>query len=88
MADPAQTILLVVILILSILLVVLGIQVFLILRDLRETIAKANKVLDDAGQIAQSVSAPVSTISSILMGIKTGAIASSIFSKKGKKEKE
>ena len=88
MADPAQTILLVVILILSILLVVLGIQVFLILRDLRETIAKANKVLDDAGQIAQSVSAPVSTISSILMGINTGAIASSIFSKKGKKEKE
>ena len=79
-------ILLIIILILSILLVVLGLQVFFILKDLRETIAKANKVLDDAGQITESVSAPVSSLASILMGVKTGVIASKLLG--GKKERK
>lgn len=86
MADPAQLILLLVILILSILLVVLGVQVFLILKDLRATITKANKVLDDAGQITQSVSQPVSSLASILMGVKTGLLASKVLG--GKKERK
>ena len=86
MTDPAQMILLIIILILSILLVVLGLQVFFILKDLRETIAKANKVLDDAGQITESVSAPVSSLASILMGVKTGVIASKLLG--GKKERK
>jgi len=86
MTDPAQLILLIIILILSVLLVVLGLQVFFILKDLRETIAKANKVLDDAGQITESVSAPVSSLASILMGVKTGVIASKLLG--GKKERK
>ena len=88
MSDPAQIILLLVIIILSVLLVVLGVQVFFILRDLRSTITKANKVLDDAGQITESVSQPVSSLASILMGVKTGLIASKVWGgKKDRKEK-
>ena len=86
MADPAQLILLLVIIILSVLLVVLGVQVFLILRDFRETISKANKVLDDAGHITETVSQPVSSLAGILMGVKTGLIASKIIG--GKKERK
>lgn len=72
MTDSAQTILLLVIVILTILLVVLGIQVFLILREIRKTVEKTNKVLDDTGTITGSIATPVSTLSSLVMGIKTG----------------
>lgn len=73
MFDPAQILLFLVIITLTILLVVLGIQVFFILKDLRVTISKANKVLDNTEEITSSVSAPVSSFSSILMGLRTGA---------------
>lgn len=54
--DP-QNILLLIIIILSILLLILGVQAFFILKDIRKTIGKANKVLDDAGSITQNFSA-------------------------------
>ncbi|MBI2028118.1 MAG: hypothetical protein HYT07_00780 [Candidatus Levybacteria bacterium] len=73
MIDSAQTILFVVIVALTILLLVLGVQVFFILRDLRKTVSKANKVLDNTNVITQSVSSPISSLSSIAMGIKTGS---------------
>ena len=69
MTDPAQILLFIVIIILTLLLLVLGIQVFFILKDLRKTITKANKVLDNTGEITQSVSQPLTSISSILMGL-------------------
>ncbi len=83
MIDPAQTALFLVIIVLTVLLVVLGIQVFFILRELRQTINKANKVLDDTGMITESVSGPISTLSSLAMGVKTGAAFANILKKKG-----
>lgn len=70
--EPVQIVLLLVIVILTTLLAVLGIQVFLILREFRKTVEKTNKVLDDAGVIAESIATPVSTLSSLVMSIKTG----------------
>lgn len=81
MTDPAQTALFLVVIILTILLVVLGIQVFFILRELRKTINKANKILDDTGTITESVSKPISSFSSIAMGLKTGAKIAEILNK-------
>ncbi|MEK7518203.1 MAG: hypothetical protein AAB583_06700 [Patescibacteria group bacterium] len=79
MIDSAQTILFVVIIVLTILLLILGVQVFFILRDLRKTVSKANKVLDNTNVITQSVSAPISSLSSIAMGIKTGSSFLNLF---------
>jgi hypothetical protein len=80
MFDPAQILLFVVIIILTTLLVVLGIQVYFILKELRITIDKTNKVLDNADRvisnadiIAESVAIPVSSLSNLIMGLKTGA---------------
>jgi uncharacterized membrane protein len=87
MTDPAQILLFIVILVLTILLVVLGIQVFFILRDLRKTIMKANKVLDNTGDITQSVSQPLTSFSSILMGLKAGGTIANII-KKATEDKE
>lgn len=87
MIDPAQTALFLVIIVLTILLVILGIQVFFILRELRKTIEKANKVLDDTGVITESVSGPISSLSSLAMGLKTGAKLAKIMQKKKHHEK-
>ena len=84
MIDPAQLALFLVIIILTILLIVLGVQVFFILRELRRTLEKANKVLDDTGNITESVSGPISSLSSLVTGLKTGATIAKFFKKKEK----
>jgi hypothetical protein len=82
MVDPAQLALFLVIIILTILLIVLGVQVFFILRELRRTLEKANKVLDDTGNITESVSGPISSLSTLVTGLKTGASIAKLFKKK------
>lgn len=88
MTDPAQTALFLVVVALTILLVVLGVQVYFILRELRKTIDKANKVLDDTGVITESVSKPISSLSSLTMGLKTGATIAKILNGGKKKHKD
>lgn len=81
MLDAAQTVLLLVVVILTLLLLILGVQVFFILRDFRKTVTKANKVLDEAGFITESVSGPVSSLSAIASGVRTGAVITKIMKK-------
>lgn len=85
MIDTAQAVLLFVVVILSILLLVLGIQVFFILKELRQTVSKANKVLDDTGTITESVSGPITALSSIVSGVKVGATLAHLLKKKKRK---
>lgn len=73
MIDTAQIVLIIVILVLTILLVVLGIQVFFILRDLRKTLHKANRVLDNTQSITENFTAPLSSLTSLVKG--GGALA-------------
>lgn len=84
MVDTAQAALLLVVVVLTILLLILGIQVFFILRELRQTVSKANKVLDDTGMITESVSGPLSSLSNLASGLKTGLSVAKFL--KGKKK--
>src|SRR5580704_9805906 len=77
MIDPVQLVLLLVIIVLTILLVILGVQVFLILKELRHTISKTNRVLDNADAITENIEAPLSALSSLALG---GVKASSLIS--------
>lgn len=86
--DTAQIVLFLVIIILTILLVVLGAQVFFILRELRKTVERANKILEDASQITESVKKPVASFSTLAMGLKTGATIAKIFGKTKDKKDE
>lgn len=88
MTDAAQVILLFVIIVLTLFLLILGVQVFLILRELRQTVSKANKVLDDTGCITESVSGPISSLSTVVSGVKLGALIASRFKKKKKRREE
>jgi len=88
--DAAQIALFIVIVVLAVLFLTLGIQVFFILREFRKTVSKANKVLDNTNVITESVSTPISSLSSLVSGIKTGASVINIFKKlisKGDSEK-
>lgn len=83
--DTAQILLITVVGVLTLLLVVLGIQVFLILKELKNTLTRANKVLDDAGVISESISKPVESLSTVVSGGKLLSILASLLSSKKKK---
>ncbi|HSD98519.1 MAG TPA: hypothetical protein VLB73_02345 [Patescibacteria group bacterium] len=86
--DTAQIILLVIVGVLSLLLVVLGIQVFLILKSVRSAINRVNKVLGDAGLISESISKPVVSMSTVLSGVKLGSLIASFLTDKKKHTRE
>ncbi len=88
MIDTAQAVLLFVLFVLTVLVLVLGVQVFFILRELRRTVVKANKVLDDAGVITESVSGPIASLSSLAAGVKTGALIAGLLKRTKGKDKD
>lgn len=92
MSEAAQILLYVVILVLLGILVVIGVQVFLLLRDLKLTILKTNKVLDNTEEITSSIKNPVNSFSSLIMGLSAGASILNIVNRKSddveKKEKK
>jgi hypothetical protein len=49
-----------------------GIWLILIFKELRVTVRKTNRILDDAESITNSVAKPISSISEFVMGFKNG----------------
>ena len=72
MIDVTQTLLIIVITVLTWLLAVIGIQMIYILRALRQSVKKANKILEDASVLTAGVRKPIGNIPSIMGGIKAG----------------
>lgn len=87
MIDTVQAVLLFVIVLLAVLFVVLGVQVFLILGELRKTLTKTNKILDEVEQLTESVSEPINFISGLLFSSKTFATIAN-FIRRGSRDKE
>jgi len=79
--DPAQAIIFLVIVILTVIFVVLGIQAFRVLKELRLTLLKTNRILDTAEKITDNISNPISTFSQVVTGVKTGSIIASFLKK-------
>lgn len=74
MPDFVQIIILIVLVLFTALFVVLGIQVFYILKEIRQTINKANKVLETTNSITESVSRPLSSLSALATGLQAGSL--------------
>ncbi|MEK7521291.1 MAG: hypothetical protein AAB599_00605 [Patescibacteria group bacterium] len=68
--DPVQILLFVTVTILTGLLVAVGVQVFLILRNVQKTIDRANKLLDDAHVLTNSVTRPIEGLRHFVEGVK------------------
>lgn len=84
--DTVQAVLLFVIVLLTILLIVLGVQVFFILKSLRATITRANRVLENTEEITESVSEPLTFITSLINGKNIIPLILKILGGKKKKE--
>lgn len=69
MIDNTQLLLIVVITVLTVLLTAIGIQVFFILREVKKSIEKFNKIIDDAGVISESIAKPISSLSGSITGL-------------------
>lgn len=90
MVDLTQVILVIVVTAVTVILVIVGIQVFNILKELRETIRKTNKILDDFGTVSESVAKPIASAADILTGATgvTGLLGWLINRKKKTKEEK
>ncbi len=70
--DPIALTIIGISIVLTILLVVIGIQVSRILNEFRLSVQKTNKMLDDAGKVTGRFSEGVEHVSGFMNGIRTG----------------
>ena len=71
MIDFTQILLALVVGSLTVMLLLVGFQVYKILKELQISISKMNKILDDTGVMTESVSKPMQAASSFLLGINS-----------------
>ncbi len=70
--DPLILLLIIVTSVLTVLLVIVGVQVIMILREVNRTLTHVNNTLETADGIVAALSRPVSGIADIAAGVKTG----------------
>lgn len=80
--DPVQLTIIAVSLILMALFVFLGVQVWLILKEMRSSLQKVNKMLDDATKVTGTVSEGFTSAAGVISGLKAGLSLFSAFRKK------
>jgi len=72
MIDPIQIFFIVIVSSLTILLTVIGIEVYKAARDIRNILEKAGKILDDVSFISNSVATPARKMPGLLQGLQQG----------------
>lgn len=84
--DPVQILLFIVVSVLTGLLVAVGAQAFLILRDFKKSVGKLNEILDDTHMLTNSVARPISGFTNFVEGAKN--VRHLLDTLTGRKEKE
>ena len=80
--DVTQLVIVFVSITLTVLLVIVGIQIFFILSEIRITVQKFNKMLDDMGKVSGVASDSIVNMSGMLSGLKAGLSFLTSFRKK------
>lgn len=70
--DPLVVLLIIVTSILTVLLVIVGVQVIMILKEVKHTLTHVNHTLDTADGIVSALSRPVNGLGDIVTGVRTG----------------
>ncbi len=81
--DTVQFVIIAISIVLATLVVALGVQVWFILKEMRLSLQKINKMLEDFGKVTGSVGEGVSSLSGLVSGMKAGLSVFSAFRKKG-----
>lgn len=68
--DPIQLTIIAISIVLTILFVILGVQVYLILKEIKTSLVKGNSMLDDAKKVTSTVGESVSGMAGVVSGIK------------------
>ena len=71
--DTTQSILLAVVVVLAIFLAALGFQAFFALKDLRRTLWRTNRLLDDADKLVSDVKKPIESAGHVVTAITASA---------------
>jgi hypothetical protein len=74
MIDTLQIILFVLLVVVIVFFLILGVQVFYLIQDARRTLNKANKVLENTGNITENVSGRIETLNELVGGVTTGTV--------------
>lgn len=85
--DTTQIILLSIVVILAVFLVAVGFQAFFALKDLRKTLFRMNRLLDDTDYLVDQVRRPIESASSFMTALTAGTSIAN-FLKRGKEEKK
>lgn len=83
--EASQIVLLSVIIVLTIFLVVLGFQVFFVLKDLRFTLRRMNQLFDDANELVTEVKKPIEKAGNLFTALTAGAGLVHLLNKRSKK---
>ncbi len=81
--EPITLLIIVTTIVLTVLTVVLGIQVWYILREVRTSLQKMNAMLDDMHKVTGTVGEGVSNFGGLLSGVKAGLSFFSSLRRKG-----
>lgn len=81
--EPTQLVIIIISLTLAALFVILGIQVYHILTEVRTSLRKVNKMLDDMGRVSGTVGDTVSNVGGFVSGLKAGLSAIATLRGKG-----
>jgi hypothetical protein len=71
--DIVQAILFSIIIVLTIFLVIVGLQAYFALKDLRKTLKKANKLMGDVDSIVEQIKKPIETAGNVFTAVTAGA---------------
>ena len=86
--DTTQLTIILISVALAVLIIVLGIQMWFILKEVRGSIHKVNKMLDDAGKVSGAVSEGIVGMTGFMNGLKTGISAITTLLHKGEEKHE
>lgn len=75
MTETLQIILFIMLVVVIIFFLILGVQVFFLVKEVRSTVSKANKVIDNTSLITENVSGRISSLSDLVGGVTTGTMA-------------
>ena len=89
MLSPTQILLIIVVSVLTAVLAVIGIQVFLILKEGKRSMEKVNKILDNAGKVSEAITKPITSLSGSLGSLSgLGGLFSWLINRRKKTEEE
>ncbi len=72
MIDITQILLILVVVVLTVLLCVIGVQVYFLLKEVKKSIDKLNHFLDNAEEITENIGKPIAGLTGILAGVREG----------------